>query len=132
MVGMRDVEEIAGLREPHARGAVGVEHARQRVRRDDFDRHPARDKLPVLREEADVQVAEFQYVGLGFGILERDQPGFLVGGLERRDVARAPATDGRPLHRRDEVLHDGAAVGVAVEIDAAIEQRRELAGVEVG
>jgi len=132
MAGVDDVEKVAGLRETQAAGAVGVEQLRQRVGCRHLDGRSARNELPVLREEAHVLVAEFQDIGLGFRELEGLQPDLFGRGLDGGHEARAAAAHGRPLHGRDEILHDHAAVLVALEIDAAFEQWREFARVEIG
>jgi len=126
----RRIERVDEIHRVRVLGVFDPREMLLEVRARDLVGGPAAFDLALVLVKADILIAEFQDVGLGHGKLEGNRPNGLRGVLDLGDEVGPGAAPGRPVDQGDEVLHLPAAGDVLLDVDAAVELRRELAGVE--
>ena len=125
VIRMDDIERVGRLHEPE------LEQRGFGPGRDDLDRCSRRAldaRLAAIDPHG--EVGELKHVGLLGVELKAEQARRAVA-LGLRDVARARPLGHRAFDQRQDVAQLARSVGIALQVDAAIEPRRPFSGVEV-
>ncbi|OPY93162.1 MAG: hypothetical protein A4E73_00394 [Syntrophaceae bacterium PtaU1.Bin231] len=119
-----DVERVCGLCE------LQFEKLGFRVARGDLIGGTGRHYLPAVLVKADIEVPEFQDIGLRRREFEPDQPALAVVVLGRGDEVRPRALSRPAVRQRDHVFELAASRIILCMIRPTIQKRAQFPGVE--